>query len=108
MGHEKGLSSVYAGEGRSGWNPWRQRNQLGRRGGPVLRQEGEGSARDTPEHSRSAVSAPATVGRTRSWRWEIIGAEGRPETPRDAEASDQTTSTSNVRPVDFGGCGPVI
>ena len=29
-------------------------------------------------------------------------------TPRDAEASDQTTSTSNVRPVDFGGCGSVI
>ena len=31
---------------------------------------------------------------------------GRLEPRRDADASDQATSTSKVRRVDFGGCGP--
>ena len=60
MGHERGPSSVCAGEGRSGWNPWRQRSQLGRRGGPVLRREGEGSARDTPEQQTTKLRQQTT------------------------------------------------
>jgi hypothetical protein len=103
-GMRKGLCSVYAREGRNRWNPLRQPSQVGLRGGPVLRQEYEEGARDTPEHSRSAASAREQERCEAGDGKQLWCRRGTRPLPRDAKASDQATSTSNVRRVDFADC----